>query len=283
MSNEKYFISSIEDFIFVGFINESGNDISEFIMKEGMSGFEIDPVIDKFSLYKMLNELNVDLWITCTIVSFKEDLITVQPSQIYSTFDKLFKVPSHLLTEGIKGLCFISVKLLLAKLMDKTSSKVLVLCQRTQGLDDLGNDIQETIILILETIIKTFLKKMTGSDRANIEYMTDFDTSKRENKAHYNMKLKDPENNPEVKHFLDTHSHFYDLIVMQTCPVMYMDLELVESILKKEGYVICTIVGYGKMSPLLESLKKLYIEKFGNLNFFPVPNMSNLTFKKIET
>ena len=285
MSIEKYFISSIFDFIFVGFINESGNDISEFIMKEGMSEFEIDPVIDMFSLYKKLNELNVDLWVTCTIVSFKEDLITVQPSLIYSTIDNLFKVPLHLLTKGIKGICFISVKLLLAKLMDYqllTSSKVLVLCQRTQGLNDKGMDVQETVIPKLETIIKTFLQKMTGSDRANIEYMTDFDTSKPENKADYNMKLKDPQNNPEVKHFLDTHSHFYDLIVMQTCPVKYMDLELVTSILTKEGYVMCTVVEYGKMPPLLVSLEKLYVENFGNLNFFPVPNMNNLTFKKIE-
>jgi hypothetical protein len=162
------------------------------------------------------------------------------------------------------------------------SSKVLVLCQSTQGLDDKGNNVEETVIPILETITKTFLKKMIGSDRANIEYMTYFDASKPENKADYNMKLKDPENNPELKRFLDTHSHFYDLIVMQTCPVKFMDFELVASILKKEGYVICTIVENGKMSPLLGSLEKLYIKNFRNLNFFPVPNMTNLTFKKIE-
>ena len=282
MSIENYFIPSILDFIFVGFINESGNDISEFIMKEG-GRFEIDPVIDTFSLYKTLNKLNVDLWVTCTIVSFKEDLITVQPSLIYSTIDKLFKVPLHLLTKGIKGICFISVKLLLAKLMDYqllTSSKVLVLCQRTQGLNDKGMDVQETVIPKLETIIKTFLKKMTGSDRANIEYMTDFDTSKPENKADYNMKLKDPENNAEVKHFLDTHSHFYDLIVMQTCPVKSMDLELVTSVLKKEGYLMCTIIqNDGRSSKLSIENSEFLMKKFGDMNFFPLTYINQLTFQ----
>ena len=123
---------------------------------------------------------------------------------------------------------------------------------------------------------------MTGSDRANIEYMTYFDASKPENKADYNMKLKDPENNPELKRFLDTHSHFYDLIVMQTCPVPWMDYKLIADILKEDGYVICTVVDNGKMYPLLERLEKLYLKNFGNLNFFPVPNMTNLTFKKTE-
>ena len=270
----------LENVIFVGFnISEK----SEFIIREGLAHFEINSITDRGTLYEQLNKLNINLWVVCEIVSDNQDVIMVQPafdsteSVMYNTIDMLIKnVPFHLVTNEIKGLCFISVKLLLEKLK---TSRVLVLCQRTHGPAE-GFNVEETIIPTLEDIIKNHLQKMTGSDKTIIEYMSSFDSSEPRNKATFNIKFKDSENNPEVKEFVDTHLNFYDLIVLQTCPFKFIDLTLINSILKQNGHVICTTIyddGINHEVPI--PIAQLLVEKFNAINFFPVPNMTNLTFQ----
>jgi hypothetical protein len=272
--------NQLENVIFVGFkISEK----SEFIIREGLAHFEINSITDRGTLYEQLNKLNINLWVVCEIVSDNQDVIMVQPafdsteSVMYNTIDMLIKnVPFHLVTNEIKGLCFISVKLLLEKLK---TSRVLVLCQRTHGPAE-GFNVEETIIPTLEDIIKNHLHKMTGSDKTIIEYMSSFDSSEPRNKATFNIKFKDSEKNPEVKEFVDNHLNFYDLIVLQTCPFKFIDLTLINSILKQNGHVICTTIyddGINHKVPI--PIAQLLVEKFNAINFFPVPNMTNLTFQ----
>jgi serine/threonine protein kinase len=165
---------------------------------------------------------------------------------------------------------------------DKTS-RVLVLCQRTHGPVKVFNEefnVEETIIPTLEDIIKNHLQKMTGSDKTIIEYMSSFDSSEPRNKATFNIKFKDSEKNPEVKEFVDNHLNFYDLIVLQTCPFKFIDLRLINSILKQNGHVMCTtIYDDGTNHALPIPIAKLLVKKFNEINFFPVPNMTNLTFQ----
>ena len=73
---------------------------------------------------------------------------------------------------------------------------------------------------------------------------------------------------------------FYDLIVLQTCPVPWMDYKLIADILKKDGYVICTVIqNNGFHDKSSDYNKQLYTEKFATINFVPVPHTKDLTFQ----
>ena len=120
----------------------------------------------------------------------------------------------------------------------RIKKSVLVLCQLKEGV---GTDyrvlVQEKLIPTLEALIKTFLRKMTGNDDTTIEYMAPLNTfsahSEQFDKVDFDMSLKTKD--PGTEQFCKEHLEFYDLVVMQTCPWVGMDLQLVGSILKKGG------------------------------------------------
>ena len=169
---------------------------------------------------------------------------------------------------------------------DKSTKEVLVLCQRKEGFEerlDVRYNLQETVVPELTRTIETFLQEMTGSSVSNIKYMRPYDPSHPYDKADFNMALKTTDQTKEMKDFLDTHLKFYDLIVLQTCPVPWMDYKLIADILKKDGYVICTIIqNNGFHDKSSEYNKKLYTEKFATINFVPVPHTKDLTFQYKE-
>ena len=164
--------------------------------------------------------------------------------------------------------------------------EVLVLCQRKEGLfgdkSNLKNNVRETVVPELTRTIETFLKETTGSSISNIKYMVPL-SSDPYDKADFNMALKTKDQTKEMKEFLDTHSKFYDLIVMQTCPVPWMDYKLIADILKKDGYVICTVIqDRGFHGTIPDHMKKWFMEHFAAINFFQVPHTKDLTFQYKE-
>jgi hypothetical protein len=163
---------------------------------------------------------------------------------------------------------------------------VLVLCQRKEGV---GTDyrvlVHEKLIPTLEALIKTFLRKMMGNDDTTIEYMAPLNTfsahSEQFDKVDFDMSLKTKD--PSTEQFCKEHLEFYDLIVMQTCPWVDMDLQLVGSILKKGGYVLCTAVQHDGMIDNMDELMvngkydlPVMFKKFG---FIRVKVLDLLTFK----
>jgi hypothetical protein len=166
---------------------------------------------------------------------------------------------------------------------DKSTKEVLVLCQRKEGFGDKRNlkyNVRETVVPKLSRIIETFLQEISGSSTSNIKYMVPCVSSDPHDKADFNMALKTRGQTNEMKDFLDNHLNFYDLIVMQTCPVPYMDYKLIADIVKKDGYVICTVIQDDGLHDVIpEHNKKRYMEKFAAINFFPVPHTKDLTFQ----
>ena len=170
------------------------------------------------------------------------------------------------------------------------AKEVLVLCQRKEGLfgdkSDLKKNVRETVVPELTKIIETFLKDITGSSISNIKYMRPYDPIiNPHDKADFNMELttKSQRQTKEMKDFLDNHLNFYDLIVLQTCPVPFLDYKAIAHILKKDGYVVCTVIqSRGFHDEIPEIMKNMYIQQFAAINFFQVPHTKELSFQYKE-
>ena len=134
------------------------------------------------------------------------------------------------------------------------------------------------MIPTLEKIINTFLKEKMGNDIADIKYMIDLDSTKEQDKADFNMVLYN--HSQKGREFRDQHLKFYDLVVLQTCPFMYMDMKMVRDILKDDGYLICTTVlvdgRHGKME---EIIVEQLVKKITDAGFTQVTDRF-LTFQK---
>jgi len=108
------------------------------------------------------------------------------------------------------------------------SKKVLILCQRKQGLDTVNiNDVKDTVI----PLINEYVENVLGPD-TTIEYLTDGDDPTVE----YNFTLD--KHNPKAAEFISTHKGTYSLIILNTCPLIYMDYELIYSLLEPNGFMV---------------------------------------------
>ena len=108
------------------------------------------------------------------------------------------------------------------------SKKVLILCQRKQGLDAAEvHDVKDTVI----PLINEYVEKVLGPD-TKIEYLTDG----KDDTVEYKFQLiKDDE---EAKNFVKTHKGTYSLIILNTCPFTLMDYELIYSLLEPDGFMV---------------------------------------------
>uniref|UniRef100_A0A6C0H3M6 Uncharacterized protein n=1 Tax=viral metagenome TaxID=1070528 RepID=A0A6C0H3M6_9ZZZZ len=141
-------------------------------------------------------------------------------------------------TGGKETTC-VDMKSIKYPLFEYPKKQVLVLCQRSEGFNE-KISIKDRLIPTLEKIINTFLKEKIGNDIADIKYMVDLDPTKKQDKADFNMVLAN--HSKKGRAFRDQHLDFYDLVVLQTCPFLYMDMKMVNDILKDYGYLICTTV-----------------------------------------
>lgn len=166
--------------------------------------------------------------------------------------------------------------------------EVLVLCQRKEGLfgdkSNLKNNVRETVVPELTRTIETFLKETTGSSISNIKYMRPYNPIiNPHDKADFNMELTTKHQTKEMKDFFDNHLNFYDLIVLQTCPIPFLDYKAIAHILKKDGHVVCTVIqDRGSRDEISEIGKNFYIQQFAAINFFQVPDTKDLTFQYKE-
>jgi hypothetical protein len=110
------------------------------------------------------------------------------------------------------------------------SKRVLVLCQRKHGLDDLRRgDVKETVI----PKINEYVEQILGPD-TTIEYLTD---DKRDpTSADFNFTLK--KGNSEADEFTSTHRGIYSLILLNTCPFLNMDFKLIHLLLQPGGIMV---------------------------------------------
>ena len=111
------------------------------------------------------------------------------------------------------------------------TKEVLVLCQRKSGKIESrlysSNDVEELIVPRINEIVQQQL----GSD-TNIKYLTDMKGTM-DGSADYNFSLDSY--NLEAKEFISTHIGFYSLIILNTCPLVYMDFKIIYDLLKPGG------------------------------------------------
>ena len=118
-----------------------------------------------------------------------------------------------------------------------------MLCQRKEGLfgdkSNLKNNVRETVVPELTRTIETFLKETTGSSISNIKYMRPYNPIiNPHDKADFNMELTTKRQTKEMKDFFDNHLNFYDLIVLQTCPIPFLDYKAIAHLFKIEDLVM---------------------------------------------
>jgi hypothetical protein len=109
------------------------------------------------------------------------------------------------------------------------AKRVLVLCQRKQGMDSIGkSDVKDTVI----PKINEYVKKVLGPN-TRIEYLTD---DKSDPTVDFNFTLEKGER--EADEFISNHRGMYSLIILNTCPFLYMDFELIHSLLHPGGIMV---------------------------------------------
>ena len=111
------------------------------------------------------------------------------------------------------------------------TKEVLVLCQRKSGQIESrlysSNNVEEVIIPRINEIVQEQL----GSD-TNIKYLSDMKGTI-DGSADYKFSLYS--SNPEAKEFISSHKGFYSLIILNTCPFLYMDFKIIYDLLKPGG------------------------------------------------
>jgi hypothetical protein len=111
------------------------------------------------------------------------------------------------------------------------TKEVLVLCQRKSGKIESrlysSNDVEELIVPRINEIVQEQLESDT-----NIKYLTDMKGTI-DGSADYKFSLDSY--NPEAREFISTHIGFYSLIILNTCPFIYMDFKIIYDLLKPGG------------------------------------------------
>lgn len=155
------------------------------------------------------------------------------------------------------------------------NKKVLILCQRKSGSVVKFNsvsksqkvvDIQTSVVEPLEQYITTLFPPHT---LFQFDYMSDladypFDI---ENKVDYNMTLE--RSDFRAKQFINKNNKSYDVVVLNTCPYIAMNYEVISSILVDNGLLIFTILP-----------KQLFLSK--NKEIDSLNNKINDYFTKID-
>jgi hypothetical protein len=116
---------------------------------------------------------------------------------------------------------------------------VLVLCQRKTGKDISGR-VEDTVV----PPISDFVNSKLGHD-VTIEYLTDGGVQKDANgktdgTADHNHKLIKNSGNTTIDKFIREHIGYYSLIILNTCPYINMDYQLIYDLLTPDGMMAFT-------------------------------------------
>ena len=161
----------------------------------------------------------------------------------------------------------------------RPNKRVLVMCQRkVSNLTQHVNSVAKTV-----SDINTYIKTHFGGD-ATIEYLTYHHQEPQENYADHIFELSESNDKKEqIINFLEDHKEHYDIIILNTCPIRWLDFGMIYKILSKDGILVVKLFGNKESSPRLipqEQLdeitstitsKSLFIKQeaavFGNLAF----------------
>ncbi len=130
--------------------------------------------------------------------------------------------------------------------------KILVFCQRKQSFDKLDDYIVKDVVEQIEY----FIKKIYGNDSNDLifEYLTDgsYGIPKHLYDADHKMKFeinsKDEVTKNKTIQFINENRESYDMILLQTCPLLLIKNELpyLFETLKSNGIIIFSKFSYDK-------------------------------------
>ena len=142
----------------------------------------------------------------------------------------------------------------------RTYKRVLVMCQRKAS--NLSKDVESVAKAVSD--IDTYIAAITptGEDvNVSIEYLTYHSRETHEAYAHFIFELSENNNyglnpdkslirkNVEIRNFLIDHNKYYDIIILNTCPTIWLDFTMISQILKEEGILIVKSFGNEESSP----------------------------------
>ena len=180
-------------------------------------------------------------------------------------------------------------------LKPRTHKRVLIMCQRKVSNLPYDKSVAKAVL-----DIDTYIKTHFGED-AKIEYLTYNDKESHEAYADHMFELS--QHNVYGLNFMTHHNESYDIIILNTCPIKYLDFDMIYKILREDGILIVKFFGNKQSSPkrlipqkLLDEFtsiitsKSLFIKQedsvFGNLTFkkAPVPSLGvGKKLKKVYT
>ena len=128
-------------------------------------------------------------------------------------------------------------------LKPRTHKRVLIMCQRK--VSNLPHD-KSVAKAVLD--IDTYIKTHFGED-ATIEYLTHYASETHTNYADHMFPLSRSEtlfgvgeiheNNMEkLNTFLETNNKKYDVIILNTCPLLWLDFNMIHELLKSGGILV---------------------------------------------
>ena len=127
------------------------------------------------------------------------------------------------------------------------SKRILVLCQRK--VSEVPQDVKEVTDVVSE--LENYIKTQFGSD-VTIEYLTYHTAETHKAYADYMFPLSrvnmfgNPEmhkvNNENLDKFLERNIK-YDVIILNTCPLRWLDFNIIHELLKPSGIIVIKLFG----------------------------------------
>lgn len=167
--------------------------------------------------------------------------------------------------------------------MGNPVKNVLIVCQRRIGgirRNPAGPDINDVEdVKIVNSKLESEIKKVLDAGELNIEYLSSMGGFLGEVDHQINLVKHDE----EAWKFIREKTGKYDLIVLQTCPILYMCLEMIHQMLKDDGNLLIIAISPGKVANLNNENPagpKKIIEKSGLFNLLSMPDNGSLFYSK---
>jgi len=186
------------------------------------------------------------------------------------------------------------------------SKRVLVLCQRKVSKLTKDREKVESVVSLIDEYIalNTPVRAPVGTPddiRVKVEYLTYHSFEPQHAYAdhifllsrteHYGNESNLTEKKVDLENFIKEHNNTYDVIILNTCPLPWLDYNLIHQVLKSDGVLVVKLFGNPESSPSKEKYKSVVNNIEKNTQNIPSHLFTKLdghfyghyTYKKIET
>ena len=147
------------------------------------------------------------------------------------------------------------------KIEPRTYKRVLVMCQRKAS--NLSKDVTKVAKAVSN--IDTYIASNTPTSKhvkVSIEYLTYDYNEIHEAYADYMFELSREtrydsstvydDKRVKLNKFIEDHNEYYDIIILNTCPLKWLDYDMIYNLLKPDGILVVKLFGNKESSPSKE-------------------------------